>query len=505
MAVDTLVGFEDSSSICCPAVSPDGRLLAFSAWTGEGYQDIYLYDLENGECRPMITDRAQDIQPRWSTDGRGLYFSSDRSGVWNIYRWERETGRLYKTTDQIGGAFWPAPSGDALWSVVLTGRGYEIARTSIDSGIECDAEHGDGYFYAGSLKEYDGPSRPYRFWHGLLPVAWLPSGFIDRDGGHLGAAVVGADDLMRHHYLAALAPGKNLGRWYYDGLYACGSLPVGLEIRAGDYVLARKTDGSPLYYERKRETTIKASKTFGGLSRMVILGVEFSRRYYSGEYETPATAGHFWQGRLALASASASYSSVRRYLKSISPEDGLAASFSSSFYRKPLGSDVDQAWMQGELAEYLPLPLADHVLMGSLKVGGGTAGGAFVDEFYDGFRVRGKDEGPLGLRKIKGTLEARFPICRVERGHGTWPVFMHVVHGALFGEAGWGGSDISRSGWGQMERSLGAELRTDWTVFYAIGLQMGFGLARTMGEGGELVPYLSLSTPLAVFHGMAPR
>lgn len=505
MTVDTLVGFEDSSAISNPAISPDGRTLALSVWTGEGYQDIYLWDLEKGGCRPIITDRAQDIQPRWSPDGRALYFSSDRSGVWNIYRWERETGRLYKATDQIGGAFWPAPAGDTLWSVVLTGRGYEIARAVADSSVDYELEFEDRYFYAGPLEAYDGPSRPYRFWNGLLPAAWLPSGFADKDGGHLGGVFFGADDLMRHYYLAALAPGKKLDRWYYDAVYSCRSLPVGWDIRASDYVLARKADGRPLYYERRREAAVGASKTFGGLFRRVSLGLGLSRRNYSGEYETPASADRYWQGRLARANASASYSSTKRYKKSISPEDGLDASFSAGFYRKSLGSDVSLTWMQGELAGYLPLLLANHVLMGSAKAGRGYTSGAFIDEFYDEFRVRGRDGGPLGRQKTKGTIEARFPVCRVERGRGTWPVFLHVIHGALFAEAGWGGRDIGDMGWNRMDRSLGAEIRADWTVFYAVDLQAGLGLARTLGEEGGLVPYLSLSTPLSIFHGLVPR
>ncbi len=505
MAVDTLVGFGDSSAISCPSVSPDGRLLAFSAWTGEGYQDIYLYDLENGACRPLFTDRAQEIQPRWSSDGRGLYFSSDRSGVWNIYRWERKTARIYKTTDQIGGAFWPAPSGDALWSVVLTGRGYEIAEASLDSGVACEGEYSDGYYYTGPLAEFDGPSRPYHFWNSLLPVAWLPYGFSDRDGGHLGAAIVGADDLMRHYYLAAIAPGKSFGRWYYDGLYSCGSLPVGLEFRASDYVLAREADGSYLHYQRVREASLDASKTFGGLYRRLSLGMGLSRRIYSEEYETPAASGNHWQGCLVRASTSASYNSTQRYIKSIGPEDGLTASLSTYWYRKLFGSDVDQTWVQAGLAQYLRLPLANHVLMGSVMAGGGTAKGSFVDEFCDGFRVRGQDEGPNGRRKIKGTIEARFPIGRVERGLGTWPLFLHVVHGALFAEANWGGGNMARLGWRQMGRCLGGEVRADGTIFYAVDMQLGLGLARTLGEGGEMVPYLSLSTPLAMFHGLAPR
>ena len=41
-----------------------------------------------------------------------------------------------------------------------------------------------------------------------------------------------------------------------------------------------------------------------------------------------------------------------------------------------------------------------------------------------------------GTRVAVVNLEYRVPLARVERGVGTWPIFLHTVHGALFADAG---------------------------------------------------------------------
>jgi serine/threonine protein kinase/Tol biopolymer transport system component len=60
-----------------PALSPDGRFLAFAA-SHEGVQRLYLRDLTTGDLREIAgTDGA--VQPFWSPDGMALAFFADRS------------------------------------------------------------------------------------------------------------------------------------------------------------------------------------------------------------------------------------------------------------------------------------------------------------------------------------------------------------------------------------------------------------------------------------------
>ncbi|MEP0762223.1 MAG: PD40 domain-containing protein, partial [Chloroflexota bacterium] len=51
-----------------------------------------------GAPEPLITSDADDIQPRFSPDGRFAVFSSNRTGNWDVFIYELETETLYQVT-----------------------------------------------------------------------------------------------------------------------------------------------------------------------------------------------------------------------------------------------------------------------------------------------------------------------------------------------------------------------------------------------------------------------
>jgi dipeptidyl aminopeptidase/acylaminoacyl peptidase len=73
-----------------PRISPDGRMLAYIAWNNPNMPwdgtELWVLDLQSGQ-RKMIAGGAQEsiADPRWSPDGV-LYYISDRSNWWNLYR-----------------------------------------------------------------------------------------------------------------------------------------------------------------------------------------------------------------------------------------------------------------------------------------------------------------------------------------------------------------------------------------------------------------------------------
>jgi dipeptidyl aminopeptidase/acylaminoacyl peptidase len=86
-----------------PRLSPDGRWLAFLAWDhpnmpwmGTG---LYVLPLNqpgsaSGNAEPLLVaggERESVFQPEWASDGSALYFVSDRSGWWNLYRQKSRT------------------------------------------------------------------------------------------------------------------------------------------------------------------------------------------------------------------------------------------------------------------------------------------------------------------------------------------------------------------------------------------------------------------------------
>src|SRR5436190_10175677 len=78
-----------------PIVSPDGRFLAWLEWRHpnmpwdgtELWVAMFKPDGSIGAREHVAGGRSESIfQPEWAPDGR-LYFASDRTGWWNLYRW----------------------------------------------------------------------------------------------------------------------------------------------------------------------------------------------------------------------------------------------------------------------------------------------------------------------------------------------------------------------------------------------------------------------------------
>jgi dipeptidyl aminopeptidase/acylaminoacyl peptidase len=64
-----------------PALSADGRRVAYAL---EGR--IYVVPAEGGEPRQVTTGASSASAPRWSSDGRALYFLSDRTGKSQLWK-----------------------------------------------------------------------------------------------------------------------------------------------------------------------------------------------------------------------------------------------------------------------------------------------------------------------------------------------------------------------------------------------------------------------------------
>ncbi len=59
-----------------PAISPDGRWLAFSS-SQSGYWNLSLRELSTGAMRRLTTAPCNQIEPAWLADSKTLLYSSD--------------------------------------------------------------------------------------------------------------------------------------------------------------------------------------------------------------------------------------------------------------------------------------------------------------------------------------------------------------------------------------------------------------------------------------------
>ncbi|MGK2857735.1 MAG: protein kinase domain-containing protein [Thermoanaerobaculia bacterium] len=76
----------DAAAYRTVALSPDGRSAAVVVADETSGSDLWVYDVERGIRSRFTFDKGNEASPVFSPDGKWIYFSSDRSGVSDIYR-----------------------------------------------------------------------------------------------------------------------------------------------------------------------------------------------------------------------------------------------------------------------------------------------------------------------------------------------------------------------------------------------------------------------------------
>jgi dipeptidyl aminopeptidase/acylaminoacyl peptidase len=100
--VDDLVAMERLSD---PQPSPDGQRIAFTASAldldkNRRRTDLWVVGMDGTGVRRLTTHEAGDSNPRWSADGRFLYFLSMRSGSSQVHRIPVEGGEAEQVTSE---------------------------------------------------------------------------------------------------------------------------------------------------------------------------------------------------------------------------------------------------------------------------------------------------------------------------------------------------------------------------------------------------------------------
>ena len=219
-----------------PAWSPDGERIAVVRRRPGGWTAVLVLDSEGLVVREILEDRSLNSSPTWSPDGETVIWSSDRSGVLNLYAAQSATGSphvragpggLRQVTDLLTGGTFPAvdPVGEWIYLSVLSEDGWEIGRVPFDSGTWFDPLPVDPRYVAGGAevldadRDQDSPEalagaevRDYSALQTLLPRYWLPTrlegeSVLGREVLPVawGARTSGSDLVGRHEYEMRIA------------------------------------------------------------------------------------------------------------------------------------------------------------------------------------------------------------------------------------------------------------------------------------------------------------
>ncbi len=493
-------------------VSADGEWVAAARHADQQW-DIVMWPAGRPEDFRMVTrDAAMDADPVWSASGGQLLFSSERSGLPQVYAFDIKSGRTDRLTDEPTGARQPAVIGhDALIFSTVFGDGYALLQQRMRP-LESDEPHAR-VDTASTIAATDVQVREGRYapWPALRPHFWIPVVHDEgQTGAFIGALTMGTDPIGRTSYSVLATASPEHGRvegvlyvshrrwrswsvdmaagqtWDFDPiLYHGGVVPASFRERAAELGIRHR-------WRRWRKG---ADFRFRGFVERDVLVNEGAEPLQFTPLN-PTFVG---------AAIAASTSHFSRPMMSVSPEDGFAL---EAMYLRRWQTGGSQYWSyeaRGNVAGYLALPLpgfAHWVLAANVAAGktGGTAATTFsvggesgdIIELIPGtalgsgrrrFQMRGYGARSGFTRAAVGVLELRVPLVLIARGVPRLPLFLDRLSLNLFGEIG--------AGWNRGEtidlaamRDVGGEIAVD------MGLGAGFELKARLGGAVALTDWL---------------
>jgi WD40-like Beta Propeller Repeat len=509
-----------------PRFSPDGKRLAYAAWSRGGYRDIWVLELESGRRSRLTYDRAIDRGPVFSPDGRTLYFSSDRSGIANLYAYDFENGSLSQITNVLGGAFQPdvSPDGKTLIYVGYGAKGFDLyalplADTQPRAAPPC-LERCERPPVAARSEPAAAASEAYRPYPTLYPRAWELSTDELYDGQRLVVATQGADAVGFHAYSLRFAQAlqDNARSVEIAYSYQRPRFPVYLRgaVQRGERGGLRVNDQQLGWDARSFQLVAGASFGFPRALRSLSLRTEYAigtvnalepfRLPVDPNYPPPAVPSTGYDARI---SASLTHATAQSQPFDISRSWGHVISLWATFAEPLLGAKARALSLGGRAEQYVRFDFQESVLAFAYTAAWNTPvalGGypAQVAPVLDGL-IAGRG-APGDYARLRGypmrygdqlhvaQVEYRALLVRINRGIDTLPLFARRVHAALFVDAGdafvSGAFEPSRIGVG-----VGAELRLDWAAQYGSNYMLRAGLARGLTEGGAWQWYTTLAFP----------
>lgn len=476
-----------------------------------------LYRWDPGVMTPTpvieLNTHAYNFRPGKSPGELYALASFDgRDEIWSI---DTNHRTMRKAVGLLGGADSFARTGNDFVVVSYRDGGYDIAR-------------------AGALSASDETARPitpppplpirsdpppklaeeesYSPLSTLYPHMWFPSLLFVPDGFQLGAYIPGFDVAQKHLY--DLTGG-------YDSrgqVFAIGDYAYRL---SNQFLLTTTADYLPSYiYTSKAFLKIWGASAgvewevqpppmppYAGNGTHVVLSGIFQRK------ESSDLFGEANQG-VGVSLALTKDWNLYQLPYDFYPRSGTSFSLVHNQFLQAMGSTDNYFTTTLGIDQYIGAPWGGgHVLYLGLRAGYTQGTGIFNSYFQAGgdilfyqyreyFLNRGFEyvAFPFSRRIANLNVEYRFPLWRVERGLGLWPLFLRGIHMALVSDTttrdlGTENSEdyanpnsnytAQNTIFQRYFVSVGAELKTDWKVSYYLPGQLVIGAYHGFGPLGQ--------------------
>ncbi|MFC1553715.1 BamA/TamA family outer membrane protein [candidate division KSB1 bacterium] len=201
--IELLKKFVDGQEVYVSDVSPDGDKILFSMSSHFG-RDIAVINPDGSGFDYLMKNTIDDRNPSFSPDGKKLYYSSDKTGIFNIYVYDLVTDQSDPLTNVLGGAFMPSVNEDnELVYSLFTHEGYKLAKISdptpvdpVDMRYEPVVEYDipDKKFNDSQIPDYQSESYTFQY----RPSQFYPRLMIDYGKPKLGVYSFAGDVLGKY-------------------------------------------------------------------------------------------------------------------------------------------------------------------------------------------------------------------------------------------------------------------------------------------------------------------
>ena len=524
-----------------PTVSPDGRHVVALRVSQIHGRDLVAVDIDPktgelaGALRPITRDGALELHPRFSPDGRWLFYASDATSIFDIYARAWPDGPTHRVTRTVGGALEPAlaPDGRTLAMRTVGAGGFDLGRLTFDpAALLATPRAGTSAKLASHARPPTSarplPTRPYAPSETVWPVAWSPAFAFSSPteaATQLGLSVEGSDAASHHTFFANIDTrpeeetlGTSVAYGYHRFAPTLGASLSRTTVTRGNssFFNGERHD----YRERVTSAATSLSLPFSRAGHSASGSMRYSyTRYDPAENTTPTYDPIDPEPRAppadrsGLVAFSLGYRSTEAYAYSVATEKGQSVGLTFQFRHPSLGGDYETSEFFLTYQGYLAL-WARHTLGLRLRAANGrgrTRGRVFysltsapernvlldaLDQIRFGNNyLRGYPPGTeRGDRYVLAKLEYRMPLFELYRGLSMVPYFFRGMKLLFFTDWAQARQSPLELEMAEFRRSFGVEVIGQQTLGWRLSFDVRIGYARGVDDDGETQWYFYLGS-----------
>ena len=478
------INFENIA-VLNPRWSPSGNQITFALQDSVGIVNIAVYNLKTNKWRYVYQPNLnQDNHPCWSQDEKFIFFSSDQSGIFNIWAADVTSGERWMITDVELGAFTPdvSPSGDELAFSVYMKNGFRIATKKLDISIWIHSSKiikNNELLYSSVEKIFSeiesSEKKPYVIKQYsplsqiIKPQGWIPYIYNDEEGKGIAAYLRSEDALHRHKWYGRIGFSLNRNAPAIDMNYIYSKFWPNVNFRAYSLPRKVKNDSDVGWW---RETGFE-------------LGVKTPMTLETNIYDTNSLISiQYIQNQLKKSKGNISpnlriYRGVRfEFLlnrssytfKNITPYFAWFINTNFEISNSALFSDYNSRRLSTELDLFLPIIKGSNL------------------ELYFGYLIRSGDYEyrnkfvPIGFSTNNSNKQFRFttsyyqPLIFLEWQTPIIPIFIEYVYLKPFIDYSMGWFKIANKNEIDSIHSIGVQLSTKNILFYRYNFDLGINI-----------------------------